>query len=108
LNFCPSVFTLEPGEFVHINKGRLHAFRKEDPLPHNSFDRNLPRRLAVFLCDKEDPGSVCVSVAWDWVYKGVSQEGCRGEMACALRCASDNRRFGVVSLAPVETCLLQV
>ncbi|CAM9810859.1 unnamed protein product, partial [Ectocarpus sp. 13 AM-2016] len=28
LNFCPSVFTLEPGEFVHINKGRLHAFRK--------------------------------------------------------------------------------
>ncbi|CAN0456286.1 unnamed protein product, partial [Ectocarpus sp. 12 AP-2014] len=90
LNFCPSVFTLEPGEFVHINKGRLHAFRKEDPLPH------------------EDPGSVCVSVAWDWVYKGVSQEGCRGEMACALRCASDNRRFGVVSLAPVETCLLQV
>ncbi|CAN0011538.1 unnamed protein product, partial [Ectocarpus sp. 4 AP-2014] len=36
LNFCPSVFTLEPGEFVHINKGRLHAFRKEDPLPHVS------------------------------------------------------------------------
>lgn len=51
---------------------------------------------------------MCVSVAWDWVYKGVSQEGCRGEMACALRCASDNRRFGVVSLAPVETCLVQV
>lgn len=51
---------------------------------------------------------MCVSVAWDWVYKGVSQEGCWGEMACALRCANDNRRFGVVSLAPVETCLLQV
>ncbi|CAN0398457.1 unnamed protein product, partial [Laminaria digitata] len=36
LNFCPSVFTLEPGEFVHINKGRLHAFRKERPLAHVS------------------------------------------------------------------------
>ncbi|CAN0423568.1 unnamed protein product, partial [Ascophyllum nodosum] len=41
LNFCPSVFTLEPGEFVHIGKGRLHAFRKEAPLAN------------------QDPGSVC-------------------------------------------------
>eukprot|EP00903_Cladosiphon_okamuranus_P010291 g9742.t1 len=90
LNFCPSVFTLEPGEFVHINKGRLHAFRKEQPLPG------------------EDPGSVCVSVAWDWVFNGVTEEGCKEEMGCALRCANDNRRAGVNSLAPVETCLLQM
>ena len=25
---APTVFTLHPGEFVHINKGRLHAFRR--------------------------------------------------------------------------------
>ena len=32
LGYCPSVFTLHPGEYVHINKGRLHAFRKRAPL----------------------------------------------------------------------------
>ncbi len=31
LGYCPSTFILEPGEFVHINKGRLHAFRKLAP-----------------------------------------------------------------------------
>lgn len=51
---------------------------------------------------------MCVSVAWDWVFKGVTEEGCREEMGCALRCANDNRRAETVSLAPVETCLLQV
>ncbi|CAN0513712.1 unnamed protein product, partial [Discosporangium mesarthrocarpum] len=30
---CPSVFTLEAGDFVHINKGRLHAFKKLPPPP---------------------------------------------------------------------------
>lgn len=29
LGYCPSLFTLYPGDYVHINKGRLHAFRKQ-------------------------------------------------------------------------------
>lgn len=36
LSFCfvlpPQAFTLEPGEYVHINEGRLHALRKVQPL----------------------------------------------------------------------------
>lgn len=69
-------------------------------LPHRSMYRSLARQ--------EDPGSVCVSVAWDWVFKGVTADGCKEEMGCALRCANDNRRANAGSLAPVESCLLQV
>ncbi|CAN0372964.1 unnamed protein product, partial [Laminaria digitata] len=51
---------------------------------------------------------VCVSVAWDWVFKGVTNDGCKEELGYALRCSDDNRRTSAGSLAPVETCLLQV
>ncbi|CAM9442957.1 unnamed protein product, partial [Choristocarpus tenellus] len=84
------MFTLEAGDFVHINKGRLHAFQKLEPL------------------DQSDQGSVCVSVAWDWVFMGVTEKGCRDELGSALECAEINRREGVESLAPVESCLIQV
>ena len=32
MNAMPATFTLQPGEYVHINKGRLHAFLKVRPL----------------------------------------------------------------------------
>ena len=53
------MFTLEPGEFVHINKGRLHAFRKDEPLPHVSTLASVPShpipspfltRIPVLFC----------------------------------------------------------
>ena len=50
----PAVFTLEPGEFVHINKARQHAFRKK----------------ATPADETEEP---CVSCAWDWIYMGASE-----------------------------------
>lgn len=57
---------------------------------------------------QEDPGSICVSVAWDWVFKGASEAGCRQEMEYALSCSDANRQAEAGSLAPVETCLIQV
>lgn len=49
-----------------------------------------------------------MSVAWDWVFQGVSEAGCKQELGYALRCSNDNRRTEANSLAPIETCLLQV
>lgn len=57
---------------------------------------------------QEDPGSTCVSVAWDWVFQGVSEAGHREELGYALSCAKANRVAEAGSLAPVETCVLQV
>merc|ERR1712023_115547 len=66
LGYCPSVFTLEPGEYVHINKGRLHAFRKKLPSPNQAEEYN-------------------VSVAWDLdlprifcLYRGSGGQGTFG------------------------------
>jgi len=72
MNYYPSVFVLKPGQFVHINKGRLHAFRKLSPtaLPLNDCHRQL--RLDAIADDKL--GSIehlCVSVAWDWMVRSI-------------------------------------
>ena len=42
MGYCPSVFVLKAEQYLHINKGRLHAFRK----------------LQDF----------CFSIAWDWMF----------------------------------------
>ena len=41
-------FGFRPGEYVHINKGRLHAFRKRSPPPGSGASSE----------------QFCVSVAW--------------------------------------------
>lgn len=57
---------------------------------------------------QEDPASICVSVAWDWIFMGVTEAGCRREMAYALECTKDNHAMGAMGLAPTKTCLIQV
>ena len=74
-----SFLVLGPGEFLHINKGRLHMFRKASVEPY-SIEHNLH-----YLHD------ICVSVAWDWLYEGYSTSGVAREMAQALSAAQFNR-----------------
>jgi hypothetical protein len=64
--YHPSVFILKAGQFVHINKGRLHAFRKmtTERLPEK--DAHAKLRKEVVAKDKLQPGLVCISVAHDW------------------------------------------
>jgi hypothetical protein len=64
--YYPSVFILQAGQFVHINKGRLHAFRKmtTEPLPQS--DAHAKLRVEVVTKDKLQPGLVCISIAHDW------------------------------------------
>ena len=67
--YYPSVFVLKPGQLVHINKGRLHAFRKLAPAPLRPTDCHADLRQKV-LAELESKGVktevLCFSVAWDW------------------------------------------
>lgn len=66
--YCPSVFVLKPGQMIHINKGRLHMFRKMGPEELHKDDCHAKLREAARQEGKLDPTEeeVCRSVAWDW------------------------------------------
>ncbi len=46
-SYYPCVFILKPGQFLHINKGRLHAFRKAgcDPVDPKDCHSHLREEL---------------------------------------------------------------
>jgi len=107
MNYAPSVFILSPGQMIHINKGRLHAFRKLSPFALPSSDCHAELRTEV-LQKGGNPlvEQTCMSVAWDWEYKGVTAEGINREMASTLECSKLNREHNVQSLAVPETSIL--
>jgi hypothetical protein len=107
MNYCPSVFVLSPGQMIHINKGRLHAFRKLSPFALPSSDCHADLRAKI-LEKSENPSveQMCISVAWDWEYKGVTAEGINREMVSTLECSKLNRENNVQSLAVPETSIL--
>lgn len=109
MNYCPSIFTLKPGQLVHINKGRLHAFRKMSltPLPKHDCHYTL-RSQTISSHDWTATEPICVSVAWDWMFKGVTKEGINEELTSTLQCAKLNREHNLQSLAIPETSILQM
>jgi hypothetical protein len=106
-SYCPSVFILRPGQHVHINKGRIHAFRKLAPetLPPSDCHAKLRQEIVDVGSAGE---SLCVSVAWDWMYRGITREGINREVTSMLECAELNRRHAQQSLALPELALLQM
>lgn len=108
MNYYPSYFILKPGQHVHLNKGRLHAFRKLSPDKLNTMDCHYELRQKTMK--EENLGTdehICMSVAWDWLYTGVSASGISKEIASTLECARLNRINTRQSLAIPETCLIQ-
>jgi len=105
-SYYPAVLILKPGQHIHINKGRLHAFRKLQvtPLPESDCHAEHRRRLVADEGLTSDP--VCMSVAWDWLFLATSANGTNREAAACLECASLNRANQVKSLAIPETALL--
>ena len=107
MNYAPSVFILSPGQMLHINKGRLHAFRKLSPFALPSFDCHAELR-AQLLKKIDNPGEekTCTSIAWDWEFKGVTAEGIDQEVTSMLECSKLNRERKVGSLGVAETSIL--
>ena len=79
-SYCVSRFILKEGQCVHINKGRLHAFRKmtNELLPYAvpaapSDDCHAFLRAHLKMPGTNEtvvgpgkPEILCISVAWDW------------------------------------------
>jgi len=106
LGFCPSVFILKAGQILHINKGRLHAFRKLAPSTLCKTDCHFDLRKKILQTKQKLTEDICFSIAWDWMYKGVTSNGINKEVSGILECARLNREHNLQSLAIPETCLL--
>lgn len=105
MGYCPSVFILKPGQMVHINKGRLHAFRKlsTSSLYVTDCHHDLRQNLRESIGSTEQ---LCFSIAWDWMFKGVTSEGINREFSSILECVRLNSAHNLQSLAIPETALL--
>jgi hypothetical protein len=102
---------LKPGQMIHINKGRLHCFRKlsseilDEADAHFDLREKLIKETKVLgpWCDK-----LCVSIAWDWVFRGVSEIGVKTEVAHVLSRTRQNQQSRRRSLAQPELSLLRM
>jgi len=108
MNYYPSVFILKPGQWVHINKGRLHAFRKmsTSQLPENDCHSKI--RSDLIAKENLSADVTCVSVAWDWMYRGITCKGIKEELESTLACAKLARIHGRQSLAIPETATFRL
>lgn len=71
-------------------------------------DCHAQQRQSLIAHDKIERGQMCISVAWDWMYRGVTGPGINREMLTILEAAILNRKNGVTSLAVPELSLLQM
>jgi hypothetical protein len=106
--YCPSIILLKPGQLIHINKGRLHAFRKMSTanLPVDDCHYRLRKDLIAEQNLKAEV--LCVSIAWDWMFRGLTARGINRELLTTLEAATLNRKRGRVSLAIPELSLLRM
>jgi hypothetical protein len=91
-SYYPCVFILKPRQHLHINKGRLHAFRKASRANLETHDCHEKATKELF----EDTSIVdgpCNSVAWDWMYRGRTQKGIEEEVCHVLECAKAAKRL---------------
>ncbi|CAB9515529.1 histone chromosomal protein 6 [Seminavis robusta] len=122
MNYCVSRFILKEGQCVHINKGRLHAFRKmtNERLPYSVPADPSDDCHAFLRANLKMPGTnetvvgpgkpeiLCISVAWDWMFRGVTAKGINREVVSSLECAALIRKHGAMSLAIPELSLIQM
>ena len=65
-SFYPSVFILLPGQHLHINKGRLHCFRKASPESLSLQDCHYKLREELIATTPHPSSYVFLSIAYDW------------------------------------------
>jgi hypothetical protein len=72
--YKPICLILQPGQLLHINKGRFHAFRKlsDSKLPESDYHHNL-RNTLLSSIGTPKPSFICISLAWDWQFCGITR-----------------------------------
>ena len=93
---------------IHINKGRLHAFRKLCPSILPVEDCHAAQRADLVNEQMIRKDELCISVAWDWMFRGVTETGINREISATMSCAELNRQNEVVSLGIPGAALLQM
>lgn len=66
------------------------------------------RQATTELPNFASEGALCISVAWDWMFRGSSSQGTNREVVSILECAALNRQEKKQSLAIPELCVLQM
>jgi hypothetical protein len=107
-SYYPCVLILKPGQLLHINKGRLHAFRKMSCSPLDHGDCHYKLRNQVIEKNGITTEQLCTSVAWDWMFLGVSRDGVNGEVMSTLECVQLLHNEGKQSLAIPQLCLIEL
>jgi hypothetical protein len=108
MGYCPTICIVKPGQLIHINKGRLHAFRKMATTSLRDDDCHRAIREQIIKENNLKGEELCISIAWDWMYRGISSEGINREVSSTLEAAVLNQKMGKVSLAIPELSLLQM
>lgn len=98
---------LKPGQLLHINKGRLHAFRKMSTLQLEANDCHSALRQKCIVENNLTTDCICMSIAWDWMYRGVTKRGMQDEVNHTLNSASLARSHGRQSLAIPQLSLIE-
>ena len=106
--YCPTVCILKPRQLIHINKGRIHAFRKLSTYKLPKDDCHATLRAELVEKENLVKEELCISVAWDWMYRGVTEGGIGRELSAAFQCAELNRIKGIKSLGIPEVSLLHL
>jgi len=98
---------LKPGQLLHINKGRLHAFRKMSCSQLEANDCHSVIRPKVMKNCKITKDVVCMSVAWDWMYRGKTYEGIKEEVVQTLDSVRLARDHNIQSLAIPQLSIIE-
>jgi hypothetical protein len=108
MGYCPTLCIVKPGQLIHINKGRLHAFRKmsTSALRDDDCHKELREKVIEEHCLSGE--ELCISIAWDWMYRGISTTGINREVCTILEASILNRKMRRVSLGIPEFSLFQM
>ena len=104
-----SKFILRPGDHLHINKGRLHCFRKvrfDVALSPEDCFYELREQLKLEL--KLATAPLCISVAFDWAYLGSTKMGIANELHSLWECQEicSRRKPPLETLACPKTAII--
>ena len=86
----------------------MHAFRKlsRNKLPEYDCHYKLRNQYLKGLSDKEE--DICISFAWDWVWRGDTSHSINKELDFLLQVLKDNRRERLGPPAPIGLSLLRM
>lgn len=107
-SYYPCVFVLKPGQLLHINKGRLHAFRKMSSSPLEANDCHCAIRQEIIKDFHIKKDTICRSLAWDWMFLGNTCKGIQAEIAHTLESAKLAKEKSAMILAIPKISIIKI